>query len=171
MIRDYELLPSKSPNGKAQVKCKECNEIKDHHARGYCYRCYKRVGWKRKKILCSNCNRRRHHKAFGLCGGCHVRLHHYEKTLARNAKRYHGIDYQLYKKTTEKCNSCGFSKIVQIHHLDGNTRNNDLKNIVGLCPNCHKLIHMYEYYEEIKNNLEKKGYDVSKVHPTNYVKS
>jgi len=31
------------------------------------------------------------------------------------------------------------------------------------------MIHMYDFYEEIKEKLGKKGYDMEKVHPTNYV--
>lgn len=170
MKRDYELLPRRHPNEKRSVICKGCGHHLEHHAKGYCNRCYRKHGWVQKKIICKNCNRERHHKAFGLCGGCHTRLHHYDKTLAFNARKYHGIDYELYKRVTSKCLSCGFEKVVQVHHLDGQTRNNDPKNIVGLCPNCHKMIHMYNYFEEIKKNLRKKGVDVSKIHPTNFKK-
>ena len=171
MVKDYKLLPRKNPNERFRVVCKNCKKEEEHHAKGLCNKCYKKVGWARKKIRCKNCNRERYHKAFGLCGGCHTRLHHYEKTLAFNAKRYHGIeDFEFYKEITAKCANCEFSKIVQIHHLDGNTRNNAKKNAVGLCPNCHKMIHMYEYYDEIKENLKKNGYDVSKVEPTNFIK-
>jgi len=170
MVRDYTLLPSKNPNERPNVKCRNCGKVEEHHAKGYCYRCYRKVGWKRKTIKCKSCGRDRYHKAFGLCGGCHTRLHHYEKTLAFNAKRYHGIDFEQYKKITEQCASCDFTKIVQIHHLDGNTKNNDSDNIVGLCPNCHKIMHMYSYFEEIKEKLRLKGFAVSKVHPTNFKK-
>ena len=170
MVKDYTLIPSGNPNERDSVTCKKCGQIKPHHAKGMCYRCYKKFGWKRKKIICKNCKRERYHQAFGLCGGCHVRLHHYDKTLAFNAKKDHGIDYGLYRTVTKQCDSCGFSKIVHIHHLDGNTRNNDRKNIVGLCPNCHKMIHMYQYYGEIKATLQKKGFDVSLVHQTNYIR-
>lgn len=99
-----------------------------------------------------------------------MRLHHYDMVLAYNAKKNHDIDYALYRKVTKKCDSCGFDKLIHIHHLNGNTRDNDLKNLVGLCPNCHKMIHSYKYYEEIRYILKQKGFDVTKVHPTNYVK-
>jgi|TARA_Y100000310_G_C20229453_1_gene599520 hypothetical protein len=170
MPKDYKLLPPRNPNERARVKCKNCGKVEEHHAKGMCHSCYRKIGWVRKKVKCKNCGRERHHKAFGLCGGCHTRLHHYERTLAFNAKRYHGIDFGLYKEVTKECDNCGFTNVVQIHHLDGNTRNNDRKNIAGLCPNCHKMIHMYEFYEEIKDKLGKKGFDISKVHPTNFKK-
>lgn len=171
MAKDYKLLSPSNPNEKPRVKCKNCSKVKEHHAKGYCYSCYRKVGWERKKIKCKSCGRERYHKAYGLCGGCHIRLHHYDKTLAFNAKRYHGIeDFKFYKEITAKCANCGFTKIVQIHHLDGNTKNNDKKNVVGLCPNCHKMIHMYEYYGEVKENLGKKGFDISNIKPTNFIR-
>jgi broad-specificity NMP kinase len=32
------------------------------------------------------------------------------------------------------------------------------------------MIPTYQYYEEIKEILKKRGYDTEKVHPTNYIK-
>jgi len=43
-----------------------------------------------------------------------------------------------------KCEDCGYSKhinILEIHHIDGNRTNNDKKNLIVLCPNCHCGIH------------------------------
>jgi predicted restriction endonuclease len=39
------------------------------------------------------------------------------------------------------CAHCGFgiSAVLEIAHIDGDRRNNDLKNLVILCPNCHKM--------------------------------
>ncbi len=157
-----------NPNEGKRVVCSKCKQIKQHHAKGMCYSCYKKQ-WKPKRVTCKSCGRKRYHKAFGLCSGCHTRLHHYDKTLAYNAKKYHDIDLKLYREITKACDSCSFTKIVEIHHLNGNTKDNDRKNVVGLCPNCHRMIHRYNFYEEIKENLKKKGFDVSMVHPSNYV--
>lgn len=44
----------------------------------------------------------------------------------------------------EKCQLCGFSKykeIIGVHHIDGNRHNNDLSNLMVLCPNCHSIQH------------------------------
>ncbi|MFH0978289.1 MAG: hypothetical protein V1837_03215 [Candidatus Woesearchaeota archaeon] len=158
-----------NPNGKYLIDCPGCGKRVEHHAKGYCNNCYRRLGWKRKLIRCKACGRMRPHQAFGLCGGCHVRLHHYDIPKANNAKRLYGIAYGRWQEVTKKCASCGFDKLCSIHHLDGNRRNNESDNVVGLCPNCHKMIHMYQYYIEIKENLKKNGYQVDKVHPTSYV--
>jgi len=43
-----------------------------------------------------------------------------------------------------KCEKCGFpdKRILMVHHLDGNKRNNHLDNLKVLCPNCHYLQHL-----------------------------
>jgi len=40
-----------------------------------------------------------------------------------------------------KCVNCGFKKCTQLHHIDKNRRNNKIKNLLELCPNCHYLLH------------------------------
>ena len=56
------------------------------------------------------------------------------------AKRinYRKIAFQHYAPV---CAHCGFGipSVLEVAHIDGNRRNNDLKNLVVLCPNCHKM--------------------------------
>lgn len=163
---NIKKYPNPNPNGKALVDCFGCKERKEHHAKGYCFNCYRKFAWKKKLITCKNCGRKRFHKAFGLCGGCHTRLYHYDKTLAYNTKKYHNISLDELRKLTKSCVSCGFSKIVELHHLDGNKTNRDNKNLIGLCPNCHKMIHSYDYFDDIKKILKNKGYDTSNIKPS-----
>ena len=159
-----------NPNGRFLVDCLGCKERKEHHALGYCRKCYKKFSWKSKEVKCKGCGRIRPHKAFGLCAGCHTRLHHYDKTLAYNAKKKHNISLEKLREITKICASCGFDKLITLHHLDGNRENNDDKNLVGLCPNCHKMVHTYQYYAEVKEKLAKKGYNTESIYPTNYVR-
>ena len=35
-------------------------------------------------------------------------------------------------------------RILIVHHLDRNRRNNEIANLVWLCHNCHFLVHHYE---------------------------
>lgn len=162
---DYKTYPNKDPNGSPLVDCKLCKKRVEHHAKGLCYKCYKKQ-WKPPIIVCKSCGRERPHKAFGLCDGCHMRLHHYNVVKSSNAKRDHKISLELYQKLTKECISCGFNKIVELHHLNLNRENNDSKNLIGLCPNCHKMVHSYDHIEEIKNNLKKKGFNVSDIKPS-----
>jgi len=39
-----------------------------------------------------------------------------------------------------ECEMCGYKEhleILQVHHIDGNRKNNKLENLMILCPNCH----------------------------------
>ena len=45
------------------------------------------------------------------------------------------------------CKLCGYKdhpEIIEVHHIDGNHHNNDIKNGIAVCPNCHRI-------EEFKN--------------------
>ncbi len=155
--------------GKSIIICKKCEKETELHAKGHCHSCYKKYLWKRKIIICKSCGRKREHRGFGLCAGCHSRLHHYDKVKEYNARKYHGISLEKLRSLTKKCVSCGFDKLVEIHHLDGDHNNTSNSNLIGLCPNCHKMIHNYNFYKEIKKNLKEKGYNASNIHPANYV--
>lgn len=44
-----------------------------------------------------------------------------------------------------KCEKCGYDEYPQIlgvHHIDKNRKNNELSNLIVLCPICHSLAHM-----------------------------
>lgn len=57
----------------------------------------------------------------------------------------------LFFKASYKCQKCGWSEInkftakfpLTIHHIDGNSLNNTIENIIVLCPNCHSLTEFY----------------------------
>ncbi len=57
----------------------------------------------------------------------------------------HSLRNKLIKEKLkkEKCEICGISewngkKIrVELHHIDGNNKNNNFSNLQNLCPNCH----------------------------------
>jgi len=48
------------------------------------------------------------------------------------------------KTTIDKCDLCGWDEhpeILEIHHKDRNRENNEIDNILFLCPNCHSWEH------------------------------
>ena len=145
-----------NPNGPKITTCVKCGQVKPHHAKQMCQKCYKRLYFKPKMIICKNCGRERPHKAYGLCGTCHIKQHHYETTKAFNYRKWHNISLELYRQKTKKCFLCGFDKIVELHHIDSDHKNNAPDNFMGLCPNHHKMLHDIRYSDEIKKQIEEK---------------
>lgn len=59
-----------------------------------------------------------------------------------------------FSKKEKKCVVCGFDKIIEVHHLDGDNNNNKVSNLIPLCPNHHKMIHTNKYKKEIEELIE-----------------
>ncbi len=164
MKKEPVFYPNPNPNGNKLVDCLGCGKRTEHHAKGLCFPCYKKQ-WQPPKIKCKNCGRVRPHHSFGLCNTCNTRLNHYDKVLAYNAKKSFGLDLETFKRFTKECVACGFNRIVELHHLDGDKDHNSKENLIPLCPNCHKMIHSYAYFREIRDLLGKKGYHTNDVVP------
>ena len=51
----------------------------------------------------------------------------------------------LRRRKEMKCVECSMDdkRILVVHHIDKNRRNNAVKNLVWMCPNCHFLTHHY----------------------------
>lgn len=58
------------------------------------------------------------------------------RTEAKN--NYRSIAFRHHDK---ECVVCGENKIVAVHHMDGDHYNNDIKNLVPLCPTHHAYWH------------------------------
>ncbi|NQV88548.1 MAG: HNH endonuclease [Parcubacteria group bacterium] len=63
----------------------------------------------------------------------------------------------LFKRTNSKqiCVSCGKNdtRILCVHHIDKNRKNNNMQNLTWLCRNCHFLVHNYK--KELKVLLKR----------------
>ena len=75
------------------------------------------------------------------------------------AEKYHTDDIASYRTIAlryhePKCIVCGFDKIIEVHHVDENHKNNDPKNLVCLCPNHHQMFHSY-YKKDIDSYIER----------------
>jgi hypothetical protein len=64
---------------------------------------------------------------------------------------YRTTCFQYYER---KCAICGWDKCVDVHHVDGNSKNNEYINLIPLCANHHRLTIMREYRDEIKVEIE-----------------
>ncbi|MEK6880468.1 MAG: hypothetical protein AABY22_12705 [Nanoarchaeota archaeon] len=149
----------------SKLKCMGCGKsgrniyIKGRH-KGYCHVCYKKLFWKPKLIKCPRCERMLPMHARGFCAGCYNSTYHIDKVKLLNAKRRHNIEAEVYKELTKECIVCGFDKLVDLHHLDHNNQNNSSDNLVGLCPNHHKMLHSKKYQQEIFSTLKEKGFKI-----------
>ena len=142
------------------IKCKNCGKELEHHAKGLCMTCYKKLVWKPKLIKCDRCGRMLPMHAKGFCKSCYIFIFHLDKVKAHNYRKWHNIDLETYRKVTQKCILCGFDKIVDLHHLDENRQNNSESNFIGLCPNHHKMLHDFRYKEEMMAVLREKGHKI-----------
>lgn len=138
------------------ITCKNCGKTVIPHAKGMCTTCYKKLIWKPKSKECKRCYRMLPHHAKGLCSGCYHSVFQLDKIKDWNYKKRHNISLELYKEITAKCKLCAFDKVVELHHLDANHENTDKKNLVGLCPNHHKMIHMLKFKDEMLDRLNQK---------------
>ena len=55
-----------------------------------------------------------------------------------NGNNYRRICFSHHKK---ECIICGEDKVVAVHHYDENHNNNDLNNLIPLCPTHHLYVH------------------------------
>lgn len=69
--------------------------------------------------------------------------------IKENAPRREQLKRNLISIRGHKCERCGLSEWqdtqipLQLHHIDGNSWNNELDNLQLLCPNCHALTDNY----------------------------
>jgi len=139
------------------IICSRCGKEDINHAKGLCLNCYRKYAWKKKLIKCKRCGREKPNHAKGFCGGCYQFLFNLNKTKERNYKKWHNLDINIYKKITKNCVICGFDKVVDLHHLDENKKNNSEQNLIGLCPNHHRMLHDFRFRKEIREILTQKG--------------
>ena len=149
-------------------KCVNCGHEKEHHAKGLCFNCYTKISWKPKIKECKRCGREKPSHAKGLCEGCYAFVFHLNKSKVWNQRKNYGIDTGIYKKITEKCVLCGFDKVVDLHHLDQNKKNNSTTNLIGLCPNHHKMLHDFRYRAEMFSQLKEKGFSIMEDRKLNF---
>lgn len=155
------------------IICPRCNKpaYKNRITKqGVCFNCYRKFFWIKKTSICPRCKRTLYLKSKGLCAGCYNTVYNLEYAKAKNQMKLYGLDYETYKKLTEKCVVCGFDKIVALHHLDQNKKNNSRENLVGLCPNHHAMLHMIKYREEIFQALREKGFNPQEKKPRTDIK-
>ena len=72
----------------------------------------------------------------------------------------------LLEKHNYKCELCGWGEVnqytgtipLEIHHKDGNYKNNSEENLQVLCPNCHSLTETHKSHNKNGRQGRKKYY-------------
>lgn len=136
------------------ITCSNCKKEAFSHSGSLCITCYKKLKWKPKEIICNKCNKKRNHHSKGMCKNCANKFLYYDSIKKHNYRKWHNLDLEVYRRITKKCVICGFDAIVDLHHLDGDHANNSESNLIGLCPNHHKMAHMDEFKDEIRKSIE-----------------
>ena len=151
-----------------EIICKNCGKKDEHHSKGYCFNCYRQFGWNRQLITCKRCGREKPNHAKGFCGGCYQFIFNLDKNKAWTTRKNYNLSMDTYKQITQKCIICGFDKVVDLHHVDQNTKNNSERNLVGLCPNHHKMLHDFRYRVEMLQELKNKGFEIPEDKKVNF---
>lgn len=63
---------------------------------------------------------------------------HYNKNSIHKYGRL--VALRNYPNKCENCEYDEYIKILEVHHIDENKKNNRLENLIILCPNCHSLL-------------------------------
>ncbi len=64
----------------------------------------------------------------------------------RSSDFYYALKSKISKGTAgAECCLCGYHKHIDLHHIDGNRKNNDVANMSSLCPNHHREVAAGEY--------------------------
>jgi len=83
-----------------------------------------------------------------------IRPNHYSQDIG-SIYNYRKLAFSKYPK---ECAICHFSEdtdLLEVHHIDENRQNNNLDNLIILCPLCHKKITSQKYKLINRNTLIK----------------
>lgn len=122
--------------------CKKCNKIFQKEMKSsyvwYCEDCRK----KRNVEINMAVKKRKHPETeIGVGSGNNTRnkSHYKHPSFKTGIQAYRNIYKEIHKDI--KCELCGSTKYLCIHHLDHNRHNNALENLQCLCKSCHQKLH------------------------------
>jgi len=140
----------------ASFKYASCLDCNPNYGNGGSWKYTKNVKRIKDKFICMNCGKELKKRAKYCSHACQNEFRRNEVFKKIEAGDL-TLDHRHYKKYLiykhgEKCMKCSWSEInpysgkipVELEHIDGNSENNDLKNLKLLCPNCHSLTPTYK---------------------------
>ena len=151
MSEEYKRKPNTACFVCHKSVYKRPSQIKANGERVFCGRnCYGRHC--RKEIPCLVCgklilgglNKKNCSRA---CSNIHrTGLKYKTGSLKDKVKALRSVKVRLLSIRGKTCQRCKYDKyeILQVHHKDRNTQNNNLENLELICPNCHFEEHYLE---------------------------
>ena len=145
---------SKECRYKYQSELMRSKSIKSQSIETCCLNCGKKLNKRQKKFCSNDCQNDYQYKQY---------ISRWKAGLEDGIKGLYQLSNYIIRYIKEKyhdqCCKCGWSKInpttgkipLEIHHKDGDYKNNCEDNLELLCPNCHSLTNTY------KNSLGHKG--------------
>jgi hypothetical protein len=70
---------------------------------------------------------------------------HYGTSKERNPQHYRNCYRRFHNVEKLSCQRCGYDEFecgIDIHHLNGDWRDNTEKNLISLCAPCHRALHL-----------------------------
>ena len=156
----------KEKHGEVTVEkkvCCVCGKPLPRKKKKYCSKkCQKQVEQEFCEIKCENCGKIfKGRQGRKYCSNRCSSEHRKEKLIDdwKNGKHIiseksdfpESIRNYILENAGYKCENCGFEgynkksgrTILQIHHIDGDSNNNNENNLIVLCPNCHAMTENY----------------------------
>lgn len=142
---------------KVQMNCERCNILFEFNSKyGNRKYCSKTCSYSAKKkqipdcVVCGKPTRGyRHITCSRRCANTHFRSGSNNGNWVGDT--YRKICFEHYEC---RCIICGYDKVIDVHHYDGDKKNNDPKNLIPLCKNHHAEIHTKKWQEETKRLLD-----------------
>lgn len=134
---NWEIAPASIMYDNRDYNFKGCPECKYEITKcAYCGKTFKRL----KSII---------KKSKSGLSFCSVECgNRYKNQLVTNYQSANDYRRNAFLAYPHKCAKCGYDedeRILEVHHIDENHNNNDLTNLIILCPNCHKKVTLHLY--------------------------
>lgn len=159
--QSFERIPS-SPVKHCSLRCFNSRTTRKPDMIRICERCnisFKRLPGHKKQRFCSKrCGRLKPFKPpeYRVCRFCKITFfpsHGLQLYCSRACgSRIRPAGRKRHKKAllaiARNCHRCGWAtegRILELHHMDRNRRNNKQDNLALLCPNCHALDHFHAH--------------------------
>ena len=134
-------------------------------------------GKRTKDFYCLNCGKKLENKQSKFCDLKCQHEYYYQEYIKRwkngeenglkgeySISKY--IKHYLFEKHNCKCEKCGWGETneftgtipLEVHHIDGDYKNNKEENLQLLCPNCHSLTETHKSHNKKGRQGRKKYY-------------